>query len=152
MSSLNGIGSIGKTVVPLAEMFASPRTLNTVAFDSDSSYPIDVAGNTISVAFDGEDVLQAKKNGDFSYFSYIDPDMESSHQISQAFHLYPPMGYEGSTTHRRTIESALVNMVSMASGDINVIFIYSSFGGTSRGCRHLEGGHFLTYPGVQAEK
>lgn len=135
---LIGFGTIGKTVVALAKMLIMllrHEDIPAVCFDSDSSYAmaIPVTNGQISVAIDGQDVLQAMKDGKFPGFSSIDLSKLSGQSLLQAMKLEPSMGKLASCVHITAIRNALVNLVEMATGDITMLRVFSAFGGTSRG-------------------
>jgi len=140
--ALTGLGTIGKTVEILLSQtfpFYKRNGLPMVSFDSDKSLPISVPlltkNNQIDLSIDGNDVAAAMRNGKFSPMKCINPSLLKTYKHTSAMGLLPSMGKLASMVHKQAIRASVEKLIKMSSkgGEITLIRIFSSFGGTSRG-------------------
>ena len=136
-----GLGTIGKTVSAIhsnLQLLYRRDAVPNVSFDSDGGMAVPIFSaepdNAIALNIDGHDVAEAFRSGKYGPFRYIDPTVLRTYQLAGAMKLDPAMGNLASMVHISAIRTAVARLVEGASGgELTVIRVHSSFGGTSRG-------------------
>lgn len=143
-------GTTGKGVLfaanRLAALYGHPP-VPYVAFDSDPGQYLSPFllpgpdGAQVGVSLDGVDLREAlRRGGEYPRLRALDRDILKNAKMQAGFGLYSPLGLASATMNQRSVRESIrrlcqatTDIVSSGGGELIVIRVYSTLGGTARG-------------------